>query len=52
MEGTLLQNPIFIEAFEKLEKLGDIRIPLGQDARVFSVYLGRNLTIWKPVRTR
>lgn len=52
MEGTLLQNPIFIEAFEKLEKLGDIRIPLGQDARVFSVYLGRNLKSWKPVRTR
>ncbi|MDZ4401359.1 glycosyltransferase family 39 protein [Prosthecobacter sp.] len=48
-EGTLLQNAVFTEAFEKLEHRGDIRIPLGQETREFSVYLGRNLKSWKPV---
>ena len=50
MEGTLPQNPVFTEAFEKMEPLGDIRVPLGQEAREFKVYLGRNLRAWKPVR--
>lgn len=46
----LPQNPVFIAAFEKLEHLGDIRIQLGQEAREFGVYLGRNLKSWKPVK--
>jgi hypothetical protein len=46
----LLQNPVFVEAFEKLEHRGDIRIPLGQETREFSVYLGRNLKSWKAVQ--
>ncbi len=50
MEGTLPQNPVFTEAFEKMEPLGAIRVPLGQEAREFKVYLGRNLRAWKPVR--
>ena len=49
MEGTLLQNSVFTEAFERLEHLGDIRVLLGQESREFSVYLGRNLKTWKPV---
>jgi hypothetical protein len=52
MEGTLPQNPVFTEAFEKLEPLGDIRVPLGQEAREFKVYLGINLKSWKPVRAQ
>ncbi|MFO1484500.1 MAG: glycosyltransferase family 39 protein [Verrucomicrobiaceae bacterium] len=48
-EGTLLQNPVFIGGFEKVERLGDIRIPLGKETREFSVYLGRNLKSWKAV---
>ncbi len=51
-EGTLQQNTVFTEAFEKLEPLGDIRVPLGQEAREFKVYLGRNLKSWKPVRAQ
>lgn len=45
----LLKNQMFTEAFEKLEHRGDIRIPLGQETREFSVYLGRNLKSWKAV---
>lgn len=49
--GTgLLQNTVFSAAFEKLEHRGNIRIPLGQETREFSVYLGRNLKTWKAVR--
>lgn len=48
--GTgLLLNPVFTAAFEKLEHRGTIRIPLGQETREFSVYLGRNLKAWKAV---
>jgi hypothetical protein len=50
VEGTLLQNPVFTAAFEKLERVGEISVPLGQDKREFSVYLGRNLKSWKPVK--
>jgi len=51
--GTgLLQNPLFIGAFEKLEHRGDICVPLGQEKREFSVYLGRNLKAWKAVNTK
>ncbi|MEZ5386141.1 MAG: glycosyltransferase family 39 protein [Prosthecobacter sp.] len=46
---SLLQNPLFLERFEKLEHRGDITIPLGQEKREFSVYLGRNLKSWKAV---
>ena len=49
---ALLQNPVFTTAFEKLEHRGHIRIPLGQETREFSVYLGRNLKSWQPVRAR
>jgi 4-amino-4-deoxy-L-arabinose transferase-like glycosyltransferase len=49
---ALLQNPVFTTAFEKLEYRGNIRIPLGKEAREFSVYLGRNLKSWKPVRAQ
>lgn len=48
----LLQNPVFTEAFDKLEHRGDIRIPLGQETREFSVYLGRNLKSWKAVNPK
>jgi hypothetical protein len=49
--GTgLLKNPVFTEGFETLERLGDISIPLGQEKREFSVYLGRNLKSWKTVK--
>jgi 4-amino-4-deoxy-L-arabinose transferase-like glycosyltransferase len=50
VEGTLLQNPVFTAAFEKLERVGEISVPLGQEKREFSVYLGRNLKSWKPVK--
>ncbi|MBE2284322.1 MAG: glycosyltransferase family 39 protein [Prosthecobacter sp.] len=50
VEGTLLQNPVFTAAFEKLERIGEIRVPLGQEKREFSVYLGRNLKSWKAVK--
>jgi len=51
--GTgLLVNSVFIESFEKLEHRGDIRIPLGQETREFSVYLGRNLKTWKAVKAQ
>ena len=46
----LLQNAPFMECFEKLEHRGDISIPLGQEKREFSVYLGRNLKSWKAVQ--
>ena len=46
----LLQNAPFMECFEKLEHRGDINIPLGQEKREFSVYLGRNLKSWKAVQ--
>lgn len=49
---ALLQNPVFTTAFEKLEYRGNIRVPLGQEVREFSVYLGRNLKSWKPVRAQ
>jgi 4-amino-4-deoxy-L-arabinose transferase-like glycosyltransferase len=49
---TLLQNAVFTTAFEKLEYRGNIRVPLGQEAREFSVYLGRNLKSWKAVRAQ
>ena len=48
----LLQNGVFTEAFEKLEHRGNIRIPLGQETREFSVYLGRNLKSWKAVKAK
>lgn len=48
----LLQNPVFTGAFERLERQGNIRIPLGQETREFSVYLGRSLKSWKPVGTK
>jgi 4-amino-4-deoxy-L-arabinose transferase-like glycosyltransferase len=47
---VLLQNPVFTAAFEKLERVGEIRVPLGQEKREFSVYLGRNLKSWKAVK--
>lgn len=47
-EGMLL-SPDMVAVFEKVERLGTIRIPLGQTERVFSVYLGRNLQTWKVV---
>ena len=51
--GTaLLQNTVFTTAFEKLEHRGSIRIPLGKGAREFSVYFGRKLKQWKPVRAQ
>jgi hypothetical protein len=46
----LLQNAPFMECFEKLEHRGDISIPLGQETREFSVYLGRNLKSWTAVQ--
>ncbi|WP_395746370.1 ArnT family glycosyltransferase [Prosthecobacter sp.] len=49
---VLLQNPVFTTAFEKLEYRGNIRIPLGLVTRELSVYLGRNLKSWKPVRAQ
>jgi len=49
---ALLQNPVFTTAFEKLECRGNIRIPLGKETREFSVYFGRNLKSWKPVRAQ
>ncbi len=49
---ALLQNPVFTTAFEKLEYRGNIRIPLGKEAREFSVYLGRKLKQWQPVRAQ
>ncbi len=49
---ALLKNSVFTTAFEKLEYRGNIRIPLGKEAREFSVYLGRNLKSWKPVRAQ
>jgi hypothetical protein len=51
--GTaLLQNSVFTTAFEKLEHRGSIRIQLGKGACEFSVYLGRKLKQWKPVRAQ
>jgi 4-amino-4-deoxy-L-arabinose transferase-like glycosyltransferase len=50
VEGMLLQNPVFTTAFEKLERIGEIRVPLGEEKREFSVYLGRNLKSWKAVK--
>lgn len=47
---ALLQNPVFTDAFEKLEHRGAIRVPLGQETREFSVYLGRNLKAWKAIK--
>lgn len=47
---ALLRNPVFIDAFEKLEQRGSIRIPLGRQVMEFTVYLGHNLKNWKPVR--
>ena len=49
---ALLKNPVFTTAFEKLEYRGNIRVPLGMEAREFSVYLARNLKKWQPVRAR
>ncbi|WP_395738271.1 ArnT family glycosyltransferase [Prosthecobacter sp.] len=49
---VLLQNPVFTNAFEKLEYRGNIRIPLGMGTRELSVYLGRNLKSWKPIRAQ
>ncbi len=49
---ALLQNPVFTTAFEKLEYRGNIRIPLGLEAREFSVYLGRKLKKWQPIRAQ
>lgn len=47
---SLLRIPVFTEAFEKMEWIGDIQVPLGQEKRVFSVYLGHNLKSWKAIR--
>jgi 4-amino-4-deoxy-L-arabinose transferase-like glycosyltransferase len=49
---ALLQNLVFTTAFEKLEYRGNIRVPLGKEAREFSVYLGRKLKQWQPVRAQ
>lgn len=45
-------NPEMVNAFETVARLGGIRIPLGQESREFSVYLGHNLKTWKPVRAQ
>ena len=50
--AALLQNKLFTTAFEKLEYRGKIHIPLGKEAREFSVYLGDSLKQWKPVPTK
>lgn len=47
-EGILL-GPEMKDAFESVERMGSIRIPLGQTQREFSVYLGRTLKAWKKV---
>lgn len=47
---SLLRIPVFTEGFEKMERIGDIQVPLGQGKRVFSVYLGHNLKSWKAIR--
>lgn len=49
---ALLHEEVFTTAFEKLEYLGKIHIPLGKESRDFSVYLGRNLKSWKAVRAQ
>ncbi len=49
---ALLQNTLFTNAFEKLEFRGNVRVPLGKETREFSVYLGRNLKSWQPVRAK
>lgn len=46
----LLRNAVFKAAFEKLEHLGEIHGPADGGARLFSVYLGKNLKAWKGVR--
>lgn len=47
--ASLAQNEVFTAAFEKIEFLGTIRVPLGSQALEFSVFLGRNLKNWQPV---
>lgn len=47
---SLLRIPVFTGGFEKMERIGDIQVPLGQEKRVFSVYLGHNLKSWKAIR--
>ncbi len=48
-EGMLL-SPDMVAVFEKVERMGTIRIPLGQTQREFAVYLGRDLKSWKVVK--
>lgn len=48
----LLKNEVFTAAFEKVEFLGSIRIPLGKEAREFQVFLGHKLKHWQAVRTK
>lgn len=47
--GPMLSQEI-VAVFEKVERIGLIRIPLGQTQREFAVYLGTNLKTWKAVK--
>ncbi|MCB1275444.1 glycosyltransferase family 39 protein [Prosthecobacter sp.] len=51
-EEEMTLSPEVADAFEKVERLENIRIPLGQETREFGVYLGHNLKSWKAVGTK
>jgi len=50
-QGMLLPAEVR-DAFQHVERIGTISVPIGAEKREFAVYRGDNLKAWKPIRSQ